>query len=72
MPFFITEKVFLMPSFEISEKEKKKLDTFLEILEESGISSIIEEKRKRDPTLPGRQSYNSCRLFAAIAYVNNF
>ena len=68
MPYFITEKVFLMPSFEISEKEKEKLDTFLEILEESGISSIIEEKRKRDPALPGRHSYNSCRLFAAIAY----
>lgn len=68
MPYFITEKVFLMPSFEINEKERKKLDTFLEILEESGIGYIIEKETKRDPSLPGRHSYNPCRLFASIAY----
>lgn len=68
MPYFITEKVFLMPSFEIGEKERGKLDTFLEILEESGIASIIEKETKRDPSLPGRHSYNPCRLFASIAY----
>ena len=68
MPYFITEKVFLMPSFEINEKEREKLDIFLEILEESGIGSIIEKETKRDPSLPGRHSYNPCRLFASIAY----
>lgn len=48
MPFFITEKAFLMPSFDISEKEKGKLDTFLEILERSDASKII-KKRLQEP-----------------------
>ena len=67
MPYFITEKVFLMPSFDISEKEKQKLDTFLEILERSNASKIIEKEVTRDINV-GRKSYNPYRLFASIIY----
>ena len=67
MPYFITEKLFLMPSFDISEKEKRKLDTFLEILERSNASKIIEKEVTRDINV-GRKSYNPYRLFASIIY----
>lgn len=45
-----------MPSFDISEKEKRKLDTFLEILERSNVSKIIEKEVVRDINV-GRKSY---------------
>ena len=67
MPYFIIEKLFLMPSFDISEKEKRKLDTFLEILERSNVSKIIEKEVTRDINV-GRKSYNPYRLFASIIY----
>lgn len=66
MPYFITEKVFLMPSFDISEKEKRKLDTFLEILERSNASKIIEKEVTREINV-GRKPYNPYRLFASIS-----
>lgn len=67
MSYFITEKLFLIPSFDISEKEKQKLDTFLEILERSNASKIIEKEVTRDTNV-GRKSYNPYRLFASIIY----
>ena len=67
MPYFTTEKIFLIPSFDISEKEKRKLDTFLEILERSNVSKIIEKEVTRDINV-GRKSYNPYRLFASIIY----
>lgn len=67
MPYFITEKVFLVPSFDISEKEKRKLDTFLEILERSNASKIIEKEVAKNTNV-GRKSYNPYRLFASIIY----
>lgn len=67
MPYFTTEKLFLFPSFDIPKKEKEKLDTFLLILEDSGISKIIEDETKNDSNA-GRKSYNPYRLFASIIY----
>lgn len=67
MPYFIIEKMFLFPSFDISEKEKTKLDAFLSILEESNIASIIEAETKKNSTY-GRKPYNPYRLFASIVY----
>lgn len=67
MPYFTTEKLFLFPSFDIPKKEKEKLDTFLLILEDSGISKIIEDETKNDSNV-GRKSYNPYRLFASIIY----
>ena len=60
MPYFTTEKIFLMPSFDISEKEKRNLDTFLEILEKSNASKIIEKVVSKDTNV-GRKSYNPYR-----------
>lgn len=67
MPYFITEKVFLIPSFDISEKERLKLDTFLFILEQSGVASIIEKAISKDAS-SGRKPYNPYKLFASIIY----
>ena len=67
MPYFTTEKLFLFPSFDIPKKEKDKLDTFLQILEDSGISKIIKDETKNDSNA-GRKSYNPYRLFASIIY----
>lgn len=67
MPYFTTEKLFLFPSFDIPKKEKDKLDTFLLILEDSGISKIIEDETKNDSNA-GRKSYNPYRLFVSIIY----
>ena len=67
MPYFIMKKVFLFPSFDISEKERLKLDTFLLILEESGVGSIIRNAISKD-TISGRKPYNPYRLFASIIY----
>ena len=67
MPYFITEKVFLTPSFDISLKERQKLDLFLEILEKSDAAKIIEQEVSKGTSV-GRKSYNPYRLFASIIY----
>ena len=67
MPYFTIEKVFLFPSFDIPLKEKEKMETFLKILELSGVGKIIEEATKKDYA-GGRRSYNPYRLFATIIY----
>lgn len=61
-------KSFLLPSFEISEKERNKIDSFLQILEESNVANIINKEIKKDKSNGGRPSYNPYRLFATIAY----
>lgn len=67
MPYFTTEKLFLFPSFDISLEEKKKIDVFLQILEQSGVGEIIEKATKKE-YVAGRHSYNPYRLFATIIY----
>ena len=67
MPYFTIEKVFLFPSFDIPLKEKEKMETFLKILELSGVGKIIQEATKKDYA-GGRRSYNPYRLFATIIY----
>lgn len=67
MPYFTMERLFLFPSFDIPLKEKEKLDSFLKILELSGVGKIIEEATKKEYA-GGRHSYNPYRLFATIIY----
>lgn len=67
MPYFTIGKTFLLPSFDISLEERRKLDAFLEILEDSGIGPIIERCAKKNYRA-GRKPYNPYRLFASIIY----
>jgi len=67
MPYFTIEKCFLVSSFDISEKEKKKLDTFLSIFENSNVAELIQRSTQKDYS-GGRPSYNPYRLFATILY----
>ena len=68
MPYFTTEKTFLFPSFDISKKEKEKLNAFLSLLEESDVASIIIKEEETKESTRGRKPYNPFRMFATIAY----
>jgi len=41
MPNFTIAKQFLLPSFELSNKEREKIDAFLEILDQANIEKYI-------------------------------
>lgn len=68
MPYFTLFQESLFSSYDISNEEKKKLDEFLYILEESGIGKIIQIEVDKDKPKGGRPSYNPYRLFAAVAF----
>lgn len=68
MPFFTIYQDRLFPTAELSRGEREKMDSFLKILEESGVGNIIYEETKKDKSLGGRNSYNPYRLFACIIY----
>lgn len=70
MPNFTISKTFLLPSFDIPLKERRKLDVFLQILEDSGVAKFInnEESNAAKAGSGGRPSYNPYRLFATIIY----
>lgn len=60
---FAIGKTFLLPPFDVPSEERRKLDAFLEILEDSGIGPII-EKCTRKSYRAGRKPYNPYHLFA--------
>jgi len=69
MPNFTITKQFLLPSFELSNKEREKIDAFLEILDQANIEKYIGlDYENGDKSQGGRPSYNPYRLFATIAY----
>jgi len=68
MPYFTISRSFLLPSFDLPDEERGKLDAFLDILEKSGVGKIIEAATAQETSLGGREPYNPYRLFAAIAY----
>ena len=49
----------------------KKFDEFLNILEESKIHKIIDEKTLKDNSEGGQPPYNQYKLFATIIYANS-
>ena len=59
------ENVFV-PPLGVPFEERRKLDAFLEILEDSGIGPII-EKCKKKSYRSGRKPYNPYHLLASIA-----
>lgn len=68
MPFFTVFQDHLFPTAELDRGEREKIDTFLRLLEESGVGEIIYKETNKDRSLGGRNSYNPYRLFAAIIY----
>ena len=69
MNYFTTKRsLFLVPSNKCCE-EFEKIDNFLEILEISQVSKIINNVYKNDKTtIVGRKGYNPFNMFATIIY----
>lgn len=69
MPYFITRKVFLFPSFDLEEKEREKISKFLMLLEKSGVGDVVVSKYVKNNTEKGgRPNSNYYNLFATILY----
>ena len=68
MSFFTLSQEQLFPTAELSRGDKKELDIFLRILEDSGVGKIIYDELNINKGIGGRIPYNPYRLFAAIIY----
>lgn len=68
MPYFITSKVFLVPSFDLDEKDRTKIDRFLMFLEKSHVGDVISKYVKNNSSKGGRPNCNYYRLFATILF----
>lgn len=66
MKDFSTKQGFLFYCFPLQEKEKQKVDELLALLDESGISGLL-NKRPFNDTI-GRPAYNPYQLFSAILF----
>lgn len=69
MPYFNTEKVFLVPSLDLEVKEQEKMKRFLTLLDNSGVGKVIDKYIKNNTPSGGRPGYDYYRLFATILYV---
>ena len=68
MAYFTDFQDYFFLCSDISPEEKRKLNDYLRILEDSGVGEIISEAINKDPEKGGRPSYNPYRLFAAMLY----
>ena len=68
MPYFNTERIFLVPSLDLKVKEKKKMLKFLNLLDNSGVGEIITKYIKNNTSSGGRPGYDYYRLFATVIY----
>ena len=66
MLYFNTERIFLVPSFDLEVKEKEKMTKFLTLLDNSGVGKVIEKYIKNNTSKGGRPGYNYYRLVATI------
>ena len=67
--YYNTRKAFLIFSFTKNDKEVKEIDKFLDLLYNSGVGDLLENKiNERDYTNGGRPSYNSFNMLAMIIY----
>lgn len=51
MPYFNTGKMFLVPSFDLEVKEQEKIGKFLTLLDNSGVSKIIDKYIKNNTVI---------------------
>ena len=65
--FSIKRPLFIVPSKKCY-KEYKKIDEFMNFLEDSGVGKIIANVKYKDKNCKGRNGYNPFNLFAAIIY----
>ena len=65
--FTIKRPIFLVPQLDVVE-EYKKIDKFMEILENSGVAEIIKNVKSNNELCKGRNGYNPYNLFALIVY----
>lgn len=65
---FSTHNEIMSCFLSINEKEKAKLDKYLEFLDETGVSKIIDEELNSSQETRGRNPFNPYKLFATIAY----
>ena len=68
MGIFFDSKLFLLPSIELEAKEQAKIDKFLTLLDNSGVSIILSKYIKNQTKQGGRPHKNFYRLFATILY----
>ena len=68
MPYFTIEKNYLFIPFELEVKQRKLLNRFLLLLENSCVGDLIQKYVKNNTELGGRPNCNYHRLFAAILY----
>lgn len=66
MSNFTTRETFLIPSLDLEAKEREKLDKFLLLLNDSGVSEFIKDDQISDKG--GRPSYSRYNIFATILY----
>ena len=63
---FSTHNELMSCFLSINEKEKAKLDKYLEFLDETGVSKIIDEELNSSQETRGRNPFNPYKLFATI------
>ena len=68
MPYFNTEKIFLVPSLDLEVKEREKMEKFLNLLDNSQVGKIIDKYIRNNTASGGRPGYNYYRLFATVLY----
>ncbi len=66
MAYFTTKQSHLFYSFPLSEDDRAILDGFLEVLEKSGVGSIIQKEVSNNSINVGKKPYNPYSLFAFI------
>jgi len=67
MKYFTIRKQFLFPSFTIDAEEQKKLDRYLQFLDDSNVGRILFFTKQRN-LYGGRPSYNRYDMFATMLY----
>jgi transposase len=71
---FTTRTSRLFCYYALDVKEVEKLDKFLQFLEKSGVSEILnsvkvnDQSKGNNQSAGGRATYNPCHLFATILY----
>ncbi len=68
MPYFNTERIFLVPSLDLEAKEKEKTLRFFALLDNSGVGKVIARYVRNGTPSGGRPGYDYFRLFATILY----
>lgn len=66
MEYFTTEQGVLFYSYALEAKQTSKLDQFLRLLEDSGVSEVIRKESK--DLVNGRPPHDPARMFATILY----